>query len=355
MATSRQPGPQCSVDGDGLAGARTPGSLGMRDAAQPWCPAFQGDTPGALGAGTDAGALLGVCQAPPHATFDPAQRHEAANDQGSAWKDAEVWIFDRRTLFVAMGLGAAYASTFKDTVTLTKLLRDFGITGRYYLTVIKGKEHVVFKGYAGLREAFTAPHYLKENPLVVKMAVGRAGVIEAGKDAAKLTAVLVVAADVAEFAIRALLGDKEKLSELGVKIFSDLTKGMIATATGVAAGMVAETAWMAAAGALTGVAAAPVIVPLFASIAVGIVVSVGLEYIDHEFGLTQKLQEYVNQQSMNIAQLLDEAERTLNAAGRALVDTARVLLETKRDVERLIKTLEQLEQWLAHPLPRLGL
>jgi hypothetical protein len=46
---SRKPGPQGHDPHSPLLPARTPGPLGVRDAAEPYAPAELGDTPGPLG------------------------------------------------------------------------------------------------------------------------------------------------------------------------------------------------------------------------------------------------------------------------------------------------------------------
>lgn len=340
MANSRHPGVAGHLHPARVVPSRTPGSLGRHDAAQPDFFAFQGDTPGPLGTNGDSAAAQAVCRAPnPFENFSTVQVSVApsASGGGGADEDVEVWVFSKNAFFQALSTAAGYASNVKDTFTWKKLWDDFGIKGRYYIKTTNGTDYIIFKGYPGIRETITGTRYLADNTKVLSMAIGRSGIIDSGIKGGVLTLVLVGAVDIAEY----ILSDDATLGALGVKLFSHMTKAIISTAIGTAAA------------ALVVAASTPIVVPLAISIAVGVVASLGLDYLDTKFQLTEKLQAWVDRSTSEIAQVLDEARRRLGEAGRRAAEMVEFLILLKRDYDRIERELEKLRRFLSHPIPRL--
>ena len=339
MANSRPPGAANRSRSSPAPPSRTAGPLGRFDAAQPGFFALQGDTQGPLGTNGDSASRAGVCRAPEYSSVLSFRAAVAPPEEGSekAAEDPELWVFTKETFLQALSTAAAYTSTAKDALTWKKLWADFGLKGRYVLKTVDGTEYIIFKGYAGLRQTMTGTRYLAQNTKVLSMAIGRSGVIKSGVGGGVLSLFLVGAADIAEF----LLRDDETLGELGVKLFSDLTKTMIATAIATAAA------------ALVATASVPIIVPLAASIAVGVIASKGLDYLDQRLGLTKKLQVWVDQKTSEIDRILDAARRQLNDAGRRAAEAVEFLIRLKQGYDQLERELERLRRLLDHSIPSL--
>ena len=53
------------------------------------------------------------------------------------------------------------------------IFEEFGWKGSSYVKKINGKNYVVFKGYAGLREVFQSTKYLADNARVVSYGLGK--------------------------------------------------------------------------------------------------------------------------------------------------------------------------------------
>jgi len=241
-----------------------------------------GDTPGSVGKGNDFASNPLVCMAK---SLPPKQESD----------DVEVFVFSVAQLLEWAKWSASYGGSIADTTTLARLFREFGATGlandiqagkvNYYLKVYNGKSHIIFKGYPGLRKTLSGTKYLAKNTKVLNMAIGKAGLIKSGLRSTAITIVLVGVVDVAQY----LLNDKATLADLGVNLFSDLSKATIATAVGTAVGLLV-------AGTLSGA----VIVPLAAAVAVGVIVSEGLNWIDEKLELTQSLSRWANREWRNM-------------------------------------------------------
>lgn len=133
------------------------------------------------------------------------------------------------------------------------ILRDFAKGGKFYIKTIKGKQHFVFKGYAGLRKHYTATHYQANNPKVVKLTA--AGRIKGALKGNFITMNIAGGFDIVEWSLK-----KENEREIG-----DLlgTLGMTALKTVITSVI---TAGLAAA-ALAAFALAGWTVPVFIFVA----------------------------------------------------------------------------------------
>ena len=317
MGNTRQTN-QCRV-----SASRTPGSLGRFDAADPDWIADAGDTPGAIGLCSDRSAQM-CCNRP--FSFQSGPSYEAPPPE--AEQEEAVWIFPTKQFIEVASTIANYTSTAMDSATWKKLLADFGLKGKYYIKTYKGKEYIIFKGYAGLREKITGTRYLLNNTKVVNMAIGKAGVIKSGVRGGVVTIVLVWAVDIIDYFLR----DEATLSELGVKMFVDLTKTVISTAIGTVAAMLAAGA------------SAPIIVPLGVAIAVGVAVSLGLDYLDKKFELSKKLQAWVDEQVAEANRTLEDLRARVNAAGQRALDAIETLRRLGRAVEDAAEAVEQMRR-----------
>ena len=169
----------------------------------------------------------------------------------------------------AAGLGLQLA----DIRVANQLIEELGLTGKAVIKEIQGKSYVVLKGYPGLREKLTGTRYLASNPKVVDLATGTKRVSGTMISGARLSIFIAVPMTVLQF----LISEQSTLLRLVGTIASDLVKIGLSTIIASAAGM--------AAGAITTVAAGPIV----AAIAFGIATAVTLEYLDRTFGVTDAL------------------------------------------------------------------
>ncbi len=261
---------------------------------------------------------------------------QSSSNNGESDGDIELWVFSKKAFILATSQVATYTPPAKDFVfTWTKLWADFGLKGRYYIKTVNGIEYIIFKGSPAARQMITGTRYLAENPKVLSMAIGRSGIIDSGVKGCKLSLGLVGAADAVEFFLR----DDETLSQFGVKLFSDLTKTMIASVIATAVGALAATL------------GAPIIVPLAITIAVGVVATKGLDYLDEKLELTKKLQEWVDHSTNQISRLLDQARQQLNESGRQVTEMIEMLIRAKQDYDRIEREINNLRRLFSSPLP----
>lgn len=153
------------------------------------------------------------------------------------------------------------------------MLRELGVTGKVLQKNIGEKSYVIFKGYPGLRNVFTAPRYLASNAKVVDMAIGKAGINHSLRSGARLTVFLTVPLVVLEHVLK----DEFILSNL----VADLAISMVKVGVATIVSAVAATAI----GTVTTVAAAPLAVAIF----VGLAVAWGLDRLDEKYAITKLL------------------------------------------------------------------
>jgi len=223
-----------------------------------------------------------------------------------------------------------------DDLWLARLLvKDLGSAfARVRYQVYKGSTYVVFKGYAGLRQIFTGTRYKAEHVKVVQMGVGRAGAMQAVRGGAILTVVLVSAFRIFDY----LMSDGQTLSYFLGTLASDFIKIGVSAAS-AAASVIAASAVSIATFAVG---------PLLVAIAVGVGVSLLMEFLDAKFRLTdqliEKLDELVLQAEWGMQRRIEDAKRK----GAELVSEA-VAHATSAILEAV---LEELEDYVQRTLPR---
>ena len=215
-------------------------------------------------------------------------------DVQSAWKKIKKKV----------GVGASYYASVDDVVTMAKLIGDLGgIGARVYIKSYGGKPHIILKGKAGLRTILTGTKYGIKNPKVVSMGLGKSGAIAAAKQGGILTIVLLSVYRVVDY----FLTDEATLNQLIGTLATDVVKVGIATG----ASILAATAF----GALT-----LAVGPIVAVIAVGVGVSLLLEYADNQLNITNRViagldeleentQSYIAQKKN---QVLDATEKAVD-------------------------------------------
>lgn len=291
--------------------SESPGCLGIYDRADPNAQACYGDSPGSVGLNDMAAAQAGVYYDEEQVCTSDYYQKDAlyrigdarlpnkkaeTGAEAEAEADADVYVI-RQDLFLRFARETAnYAATTLDINTLGQLLSDFGYKGnKFYIKTYKGAEYIVLKGYPGLRKMFTGTKYMSNNTKVLSMAVGRKGLAYNAAKGGVITIVLIAAVDVAEY----FLNDEVTFTHLGVNLFGDVSKAAIAAAAGFAVSKLVLIGF-----------AGTVAAPLAAGIVVAIAVGVGLDWLDREFGISEKLQKMLSDE-------LDRWEweilRTMNA------------------------------------------
>lgn len=201
---------------------------------------------------------------------------------------------------------AGFGLQLADVRVANQLIDELGLTGKAVIKEIQGKSYVILKGYPGLREKLSGTRYLASNPKVVDLAIGTKRVSGTMISGARLSIFVAVPMTVLQF----LISEQSTFLRLVGTIASDLVKIGLSTIIASAAGM--------AAGAVTTVAAGPIV----AAIAFGIATAITLEYLDRTFGVTDALvnamEEAKNRTFGELAQKIVTFERNLinNAVGR---------------------------------------
>lgn len=198
-------------------------------------------------------------------------------------------------------------SPAQDLLLARNLINEVGLTGRAITKNVNGKTYVILKGYPGLRQKLTGTRYLASHPKIVDLAIGQRGVNQNLVKGTRLTIYLTIPVNVLQY----LVNEETTLAQLIGTTATDLTKIGLATLVGAGAGF--------AAGAVTTVAAGP----LIAAVAVGVAAGFTLDYLDGKFGVTIAL----------IAALETGHDRTIGELGRHIYRFERSLIE--RAISRL--------------------
>lgn len=189
------------------------------------------------------------------------------------------------------------------TIQLADLLREMGARGRAVTKRYGGRYYLILKGHAGLRPNLTGTRYALTNPKIVAFGIGAAG---QAISQLKVTVVGFILAAGIEI-LEAILNDRTTLADFVGDVVTELAKVGLASIAATAAGLLV--------GGTTTLTAAPVVV----SIAVGVGAGIGLNALDNEYRISDRV-------SAVIQQLLDktvgEAARLNGQIERRLIDQA---------------------------------
>ncbi|MFV0922507.1 hypothetical protein ACR720_05640 [Sphingomonas parapaucimobilis] len=222
---------------------------------------------------------------------------------------------------------ANYFSATDDAMLIRKLVRETGIRGRCYFKSYNGKLHVVFKGYPGLRRILTGTRYGALHPKVVGLGIGKAGVAKSVKGGTIVSVVLLTVWNIVDYVIR----DQATLGQMLGGIAGDVSKALIASGVGYAAGSAAVALGMT-------VAAGPLVI----AVVVGLGVGWALDALDQKYRFTERLQKKLDE---GIAEL-ERKKQVLVARGRNtafqaagnLIDLIRdaAIAEGKRQIRDMV-------------------
>jgi len=185
------------------------------------------------------------------------------------------------------GTAIAASSEVRVLTTLAMDMKRSGsIFGRYYVQISGGKQYIVFKGRAGLRQVLTGTRYLASNTKVMSMGVGG----KALKSSAKGGFLISVLFSVTINTLSWLFADEFRWTDWLGTISTDIVKAVIASAAGYAVGAIAAT--------LTTIAIVPLVL--------GLVMAVGTAWllfeVDQHFGITNALIKHLEQKEEKLKQ-----------------------------------------------------
>jgi len=230
--------------------------------------------------------------------------------------------------------GASYYASADDVVTLTKLVGDLGGLGaKAYIKTYAGKPHIILKGYPGLRKVLTGTKYGIKNPKVITMGLGKAGAVKAAKVGGIITIVLLTAYRVVDY----FLTDQATLSRLVGTLATDIVKVGITTGASIAAATI-----------MGGFALA--VGPILAVVVVGVLVSMSLDAIDKQYGITDRIIAGLDELENSAVTYIEVKKSDLKYAANEAVDSVidHVIDTAKRMVIRL--TSKYMKKFIS-PLP----
>ncbi|WP_156359124.1 hypothetical protein [Sphingomonas sp. Leaf242] len=211
--------------------------------------------------------------------------------------------------------------------TVRLIIAELGIGGQYILKTYRGRQHVVFKGYAGARQFLTGPRYGLMHPKIISLKMTKAGMKAAARDSVIFGILFCTVIDVVDY----VSNDRATLGSLFGAIGMDIAKCLVATAAAYAVG-VGTAALMGTAVIAVG--------PVVAALVIGVGVSLALDWIDNRLGLTRKL-----------GQLCDEGLARLKAAVAESEATWR-RIESSQVVRDLSREAGEWSDWIANQASR---
>jgi len=195
---------------------------------------------------------------------------------------------NKQTIAERLKKGVEAGTIVKDLIDVAKILKEFGMNGKFTEKLYNGKVFIIFKGLPGGRHIFTGTRYLQNHHKVVSLGLGRMSAAKKMLKGSILTITVFAAIDFVDF----LLRDEKTLVDFGVQLAVDIVKTAVAGAI----------AWGAAtAAATTGI----VVLPAAVFLVVSIVVSMGVDYIVDRYNVIESLTQATNE-------YLDELNRNLN-------------------------------------------
>ncbi|HHZ8503648.1 TPA: PAAR domain-containing protein [Morganella morganii] len=233
--------------------------------------------------------------------------------QSWGWKDTKTaWVEMTQS-----GIGQImvnYGVNGKDVVTTSMILvklGDLGIRATVYINHL-GTELIKLTGHPGIRKILNAPVFRLDNTKVVDLGIGKYGLAKSIISGARLTFYVAAAYRTLDY----ILNDETSLAKFIGSLATDVVKLGIASAISWGVGT-----W--AIGAVSTVAA-----PLVIVVVVGLLSSMGLNYLDDKFGVTDKVVLYLEASQQEFVEKAREVKKGLLDLGAMYADE---MLETGRE------------------------
>ncbi|AKE52492.1 hypothetical protein [Kangiella geojedonensis] len=202
-----------------------------------------------------------------------------------------------------MGAAANFAPHAQGAASVSRLVGDLGAVGvKAYYKTYGGNTHIILKGNPRLRKVLTGTKYAANNTKVVTMGLGKSGAIGAAKTGGLFSVAIMSSYRVADY----FLNDRTTLNQLIGSLATDITKIAISTGLSIALATTEAVAVFAAG-------------PLIAVVAIGFIATVGLDYLDKKYKITEKLVAALDQAEQNLKNNIEEKKKeALSVTGEAL-------------------------------------
>jgi len=199
------------------------------------------------------------------------------------------------------------AALASDSVAASRMVTELGLSGRAYIKTVGEKSYLILKGAPGLRPTLNGTRYLTTNPKVVNMVISPS---QLASGAAKMTGIAVIAYASLRVVEHILSDGDARLTGLLGTLSTDLVKF----------GMAAGAGWLAGAavGAVTTLAAGP----LIAAIVVGAVAGILLDRADRHFGITEGLVSALEEMIDNRPRPIEAIAREVTRWERGIINQA---------------------------------
>lgn len=236
--------------------------------------------------------------------------------QSEGWKKTkEAWV--EATQSPAGQVMVNYGVNGKDVVTTSMVISKLGSLGIKATVEINhlGNEIIKFTGWPNVRKILNAPRFRLDNPKVVDVGIGKYGLKNSIVSGARLTFYVAAAYRTVDF----ILNDETNLAKYIGSLATDVVK----------IGVVSALAWGVGAVVVTPFVAMNLAVVVVA----GLLFSVGLNYLDEEYKLTDKVVEYLEHAQQEMVEKAREIESGFWDLGAMLVDglldTGRLVIESE--------------------------
>lgn len=250
----------------------------------------------------------------------------------AAWKKYGPQIFkgltseEFKSLFpvakdIAAGAGLMY-----------KLIKEIGISGKYYIKNYNGRDYVIFKGNAAARKYLTGTRYGINNAKMISLQIGRAGARAAVRGGFIFSMIFCTVLNVADYFAR----DNATMGQLLGATSVDLGKAIIASGAAYAVG--------AGAAALAGtamLAMGPVIVAVVVAVGVGLL----LDAIDKKFDIQGRLSKMLDEGLVKLEKVARELKKEGEQAWNDFV-TSKTVVDLSRDAYKIADDFQRGVDWV---------
>ena len=215
---------------------------------------------------------------------------------------------------------ATVTGTMRDTLAGQKLLKELGLTGKYYLKTVNGKTYVVLRGYAGLRSVLTGTRYTSLNPKMISFGLGP----EALKAGLKTNLIIMIACYIPLEVTEFILSDDKIYAELFADLITDVAIGTVSLAAGALAAYV-----------LSGGLIASIAFPAAFVVGGAIFVGIGASFLLNESGASEAIR---NGLSEALTKTSEAMAAGIQGTGVVIVNAHTAL---KTELERLEDDLDR--------------
>ncbi len=234
--------------------------------------------------------------------------------QTEGWKQTkQAWVEATDTTLGQVMIN--YGMNGKDIVTTSMVISKLGSLGIKATVEVNHLGHEILKlsGWPNIRKILNAPRFRLDNPKVVDVGIGKYGLKNSIISGARLTFYVAAAYRTVDF----ILNDETSLSRYIGSLATDIAKIGIASAVSWTAGAITM--------ALTSFAVGPLVV----TVGVGLFASVGLNYFDDKYKITDRVVAHIEHAQQEAVEKAREIESGFLDLSKMFVDG---LLDTGREI-----------------------